>query len=186
MSGLELLLVALGLSMDAFAVSLAAGTHQKVQGLGPAFRVWFHFGLFQSLMTVAGWFVGAGLEQVIETWDHWVAFGLLTVVGSKMIWAGCRSGGPECAKLSRDPSRGLLLLSLSVATSLDALAVGVSLGVLGASIWQPGVVIGLVTALMSLVGLRVGGILGAKFGQRMEVAGGVVIVLIGLKIVVYG
>jgi putative Mn2+ efflux pump MntP len=186
MSGVELLLVALGLSMDAFAVSLAAGTHQKVRSAGAAFRLWFHFGLFQSLMTVAGWFAGAGLERVIATWDHWVAFGLLTVVGGKMIWEGCRPGGPEAAKFSNDPSRGLVLVSLSVATSLDALAVGVSLGVLRVAIWQPGVVIGLVTALMSLVGLRVGGLLSARFGRRMEVAGGGVLVLIGLKIVAYG
>jgi len=186
MSGLELLLVALGLSMDAFAVSLAAGTHQKVRSAGPAFRLWFHFGLFQSLMTVVGWFVGAGLEKFIETWDHWVAFGLLTVVGGKMIWEGWQPGEPGEAKLRQDPSRGLALVSLSLATSLDALAVGVGLGVLGAAIWQPGVVIGLVTALMSLVGLRVGGLLGAKFGRRMEAAGGVVLVLIGVKILAWG
>jgi len=172
--------------MDAFAVSLSAGTHQKVRPPRAVFRLWFHFGLFQSLMTVAGWFVGAGLEKFIRTWDHWVAFGLLTVVGGKMIWEGWRAAGTEAAKSRGDPSRGLALMSLSVATSLDALAVGVGLGVLGAAIWQPGVVIGLVTALMSLVGLRVGGVLGAKFGRRMEVAGGVVLVLIGLKIAAYG
>lgn len=186
MSGLELLLVALGLSMDAFAVSLAAGTHQKVRGAGPTFRLWFHFGLFQSLMTVAGWFLGAGLETVIETWDHWAACGLLTVVGGKMIWEGCRPGGGAEARFRHDPSRGLVLVSLSLAVSLDALAVGVSLGVLGAAIWQPGLVIGLVTALMSLVGLRLGGFLGAKFGRWMEVAGGLVLMLIAVKIVMWG
>jgi putative Mn2+ efflux pump MntP len=186
MSVLELFLIALGLSMDAFAVSLAAGTHQKVRGPGPAFRLWFHFGLFQSLMTVVGWFAGMGLEKIIETWDHWLAFGLLTAVGGKMVWEGRRPGGDTEAELKQDPSRGLVLLSLSVATSLDALAVGVSLGVLRTAIWQPGVVIGLVTALMSLLGLRLGGFLGARFGRWMEVAGGIVLVLIGLRILACG
>lgn len=181
-----MLFVALGLSMDAFAVSLAAGTHQRVRGAGPTFRLWFHFGLFQSLMTVTGWFVGAALEGAIEAWDHWLAFALLTAVGGKMIWEGCQPGNSAETKLRHDPSRGLVLVSLSVAVSLDALAVGVSLGVLGAAIWQPGLVIGLVTALMSLLGLRLGGLLGAKFGQKMEVAGGLALMLITVKILMCG
>jgi manganese efflux pump family protein len=181
MSGFELWSVALGLSMDAFAVSLGAGTHQQVHGLRPAFRLWFHFGLFQSLMTIAGWFVGAGLEQVIAAWGHWLALVLLCLVGGKMVKEGFSADNGSDQPAAGDPSRGLKLVSLSVATSLDALAVGVSLGVLNVAIWQPGIVIGLVTALLSLVGIRLGQFLGAQFGKKMEVAGGIVLCLIGVK-----
>ncbi len=185
MSGLELLLVALGLSMDAFAVSLGAGTHQQVRGLRPAFRLWFHFGLFQSLMTIAGWFVGAGLERMITitAWDHWLAFALLGLVGGKMIKEGFVPAGARGDQAFSDPSRGLTLVSLSVATSLDALAVGVSLGVLNVAIWQPGIVIGLVTAALSLLGIRLGQWLGEQFGRKMEVVGGCILLLIALKMV---
>jgi manganese efflux pump family protein len=183
--GFEIWLVALGLSMDAFAVSLGAGTHQHVRGLRPSFRLWFHFGLFQSLMAIAGWFVGARLEQLIAAWDHWLAFALLGLVGAKMIKEGLAPENGAASEPTSDPSRGMKLVSLSVATSLDALAVGVSLGVLNAAIWQPGLIIGLVTALLSLIGIRLGQILGDRFGKRMEVAGGVILLLLGLKMALF-
>jgi manganese efflux pump family protein len=180
-SGFELMLVALGLSMDAFAVSLGAGTHQQVRGLRPSFRLWFHFGLFQSVMAIAGWFVGAGLESMIAAWDHWLAFALLGLVGGKMIKEGFAPEDGQGSEAASDPSRGLKLVSLSVATSLDALAVGVSLGVFKVAIWQPGLIIGLVTALLSFIGIRLGQFLGAQFGKKMEVAGGFILLVMALK-----
>jgi manganese efflux pump family protein len=186
MMTVQLLAVALGLAMDSFAVSLGAGTHAKVRGFRATFRLWFHFGLFQALMTIAGWFMGASLEKTIAGWDRWVAFGLLALVGLKMMKEGLRPGDGAGSEDREDPSRGLRMLSLSVATSLDALAVGISLGVLAVKIWYPGLVIGLVTALLSLVGLRLGQSLGERFGRGTEVAGGLILILIALKILVVG
>lgn len=174
-----MVLIATGLAMDAFAVSLGAGTHQQVRGWRPAFRLWFHFGLFQSLMTIAGWWLGTGLERIIVRFDHWVAFGLLVWVGGRMVKAGLNAEPEACGP---NPSRGLNMVSLAVATSIDALAVGVSLGVLKVAIWYPSLVIGVVTALLSLVGIRLGSLLGGRFGKRMEVVGGLVLILIALKI----
>lgn len=174
-----MVLIALGLAMDAFAVSLGAGTHQLVRGWRPAFRLWFHFGLFQSLMTILGWWLGNGLERMIVRFDHWVAFGLLVWVGGRMVKAGMN---PEPEACGPNPSRGLNMLSLAVATSIDALAVGVSLGMLKVAIWYPSAVIGVVTALLSLIGIRLGSCLGARFGKRMEIVGGVVLILIAFRI----
>jgi putative Mn2+ efflux pump MntP len=186
MSIIEILFVSLGLAMDAFAVSLAAGTHRQIEGFRPAFRLWFHFGLFQCLMTVAGWFLAAGLGRRVMTWDHWVAFVLLSVVGGKMIKEGFECAAAASENPQNDPSRGLSLMSLSIGTSLDAMAVGVSLGMMKITIWEPSAVIGLVTALLSLVGLRIGRYLGAKFGKCMEVIGGVVLLIIAIKILLTG
>ncbi len=186
MNSLELSAIALGLAMDAFAVSLAAGTHQKVRGFRATFRLWFHFGLFQSLMTVVGWFAGASLERLLAGKDQWAAFVLLGLVGGKMIKEGLARRGDEAAPEREDPSRGLRMVALSVATSLDALAVGITLGVLELAIWQPAIIIGLVTAFLSLVGLRLGQHLGDRFGRGAEVAGGAVLILIAFKILIWG
>jgi putative Mn2+ efflux pump MntP len=124
MSFVEILFMAVGLAMDAFAVSLAAGTHKEINGFRPTFRLSFHFGFFQFLMPVLGWALGTKLEGAIQAFDHWIAFGLLAFVGARMIHAGLTS--PDDAPRS-DPSRGLTLVGLCVATSIDALAVGLSL-----------------------------------------------------------
>jgi len=182
MSTLELLLIALALSMDAFAVSLAAGAHEKVRGFRAAFRLWFHFGLFQSLMTVTGWFVGSSLERWVAAWDHWAAFALLSLVGLKMLKEARRRRDGAADADRGDPSRGLVMLSLSVATSVDALAVGVTLGVLRVPIWSPGIVIGAVTGLLSLIGLRIGRLLGERFGRVVEMAGGLLLIAMAFKI----
>ena len=175
-----------GLAMDAFAVSLAAGAHPRTTGFRPAFRLWFHFGLFQCLMTILGWFLGMGLEKVIVAWDHWLAFVLLGVVGGKMIKEGLEAEESAPRDGLNDPSRGVSLLSLSIATSIDAMAVGISLGVLRVTVWEPSAIIGLVTALLSLVGLRIGRFFGRKLGRRMEVVGGIGLLAIALKIVITG
>jgi manganese efflux pump family protein len=176
-----ILLIALSMAMDAFAVCLAAGTQAEVAGPRPTFRLAFHFGLFQFIMPVLGWFAGMTLVHFIAPYDHWVAFGLLAFVGIRMIRSGLDKKG-EIVKVN--PSRGWTLVLLSIAVSIDALAVGFSLGMVGVTIWYPAVVIGVVTSLVSWLGLRLGNKLGEKFGKRMEIAGGIVLILIGLRIVI--
>jgi putative Mn2+ efflux pump MntP len=178
MGSLEIILIAVGLAMDAFAVALAAGATGRASGPRAAFRLSFHFGLFQFLMPVLGWLAGSTISHLISEVDHWIAFALLTIVGLRMIRTGLRGEPGE----DRDPSRGITLLTLSVATSLDALAVGLSLAMLKVSIWYPCIIIGLVASGFSLFGFGIGHRLGKAFGQRMEMVGGLILVLIGLRI----
>ncbi len=179
MSFLSILLIALGLAMDAFAVALGAGASGRARGRRAAFRLSFHFGLFQFLMPVIGWLIGTRVAGLIAAFDHWVAFALLAVVGARMVRAGLDASAEAGAG---DPSRGATLIMLSVATSLDALAIGLTLAMLRVDIWYPSAVIGLVAGALSLAGLRLGSRLGARFGKRMEIAGGVVLILVGLHI----
>lgn len=182
MSLLDILFLAVGLAMDAFAVSIGVAIQGHVKGLRPAFRLWFHFGLFQFLMPVTGWYLGIRLAQAIEAFDHWVAFILLAYVGGKMILSGLRGERNQTSPAPSDPTRGWSLVGLSVATSIDALAVGFSLAMLQVNIWYPSVVIGLVTALLSFIGVELGNRLGRKIGHRAEIMGGAFLVLIGLRI----
>lgn len=177
---IEIVLIAVGLAMDAFAVSLAAGGSGRARGPRAAFRLSFHFGLFQAMMPVLGWYAGSRVAPFIASVDHWIAFLLLGFVGYRMI----RPEPEGSSSAGRDPSRGVTLVALSVATSIDALAVGFSLAMLNVAIWTPSIVIGVITAALSLVGLALGGRLGRSFGRRMEIAGGILLILIGLRILV--
>ncbi len=181
MSLLEVFLIALGLAMDAFAVCLCAGTTGFINGPRPVFRLAFHFGLFQALMPALGWLVGTGVERYISAFDHWVAFGLLAFVGVRMVRSGLdvADDGP-CV----DPSRGGTMVMLAIATSIDAFAVGLSFAVLRVSIVWPVIIIGLVAALMSMLGIYLGSRLGQTFGKRMEVIGGLILVIIGIRVVI--
>jgi manganese efflux pump family protein len=180
MNFLDILLIALSMSMDAFAVCLGVGTQERISGPRPTFRLAFHFGLFQFLMPIVGWFAGTTVLRYISTYDHWVAFALLAFVGIRMIRSGFDLNGVEH---KNDPSRGWTLVILAFATSIDALVVGISLGLVGLRIWYPAVVIGLVTGLVSWLGLLLGNRLGAKFGKRMEIIGGIILILMGVRIV---
>jgi len=173
------LMIAVGLAMDCFAVSLAIGTSDHITGPRPVFRLSFHFGLFQAIMPVLGWLAGYGIENLIAGFDHWVAFGLLAFVGLRMIRSGLES---QSAVHVHDPSRGATLVMLSLATSIDALAIGLSLAVLKVGIVYPAIVIGVVTALISLTGLVAGHRLGQAFGKRMEIIGGLILITIGLRV----
>lgn len=173
--------MAVGLSLDAFAVALGISSSGRAGGYGDSFRLAFHFGLFQFLMPVLGWWAGYTVEPLIEHFDHWVAFGLLALVGVRMVRAGL-SGEPPHVGLN--PTRGRLLVVLSVATSVDALAIGLSLAFIGVDVIFPGTVIGLVTFVMTYIGMRGGSWLGSRYGQKMEIVGGVVLVGIGFKILV--
>lgn len=181
MHPLEVVMIAVGLALDALAVSVGAGASGAARGGRAAFRLSFHFGLFQFLMPVIGWSLGLTVVSFVASVDHWIAFALLAFVGGRMIRAGLGRGQDTTTAVS-DPSRGLTLVMLCVATSIDALAVGLSLALLHVKIWYPAVVIGVITCGLSLAGVRMGNGLGKRLGKRMEVAGGVVLLVIGLRI----
>jgi putative Mn2+ efflux pump MntP len=180
MSFFGILVLAVSMAMDAFAVSLGAGSLPETRGPRPTFRLAFHFGLFQFIMPILGWLAGASIEPFISGVDHWIAFALLAVVGVRMIDAARRPTDVPAA----DPSRGWTLVLLSVAVSLDALAVGLSLGVLGIPVGYPALVIGLTTAVLSVAGLHLGRGIGARLGKPFQVIGGLLLIGIGLRIVI--
>jgi len=182
MTTLEILGIAFGLSMDALAVAIAASVALHPVGGRQVFRFAFHFGLFQAVMPVLGWFAGRSVAPQIALWDHWVAFALLLCVGGKALHQAWARQGDQ--RLATDPTRGLSLIMLSVATSIDALAVGLSLAMLDVVIWYPSMLIGLTTAALTALGMIAGSRLGARFGWRMEAIGGLVLIGIGVKIVV--
>ena len=182
MEFLSILGTAVGLAMDAFAVALATSISLGTVTRRQVFRFAFHFGLFQAMMPTLGWMSGRAIVPYIHTWDHWLAFALLTIVGGKAIYEAIWEMDEDEAK--SDPTRGWSLVALSVATSIDAFAVGLSFGVLRVSIWYPALIIGIITAGLTMSGMLLGGRLGSKFGQRMEVVGGLVLIGIGIKIVV--
>ncbi len=179
----EILLIALGLSMDAFAVSLGASASNRHMAPRAPFRLSFHFGLFQCLMPIAGWLLGSEVARLVAWSAAWVAWAVLTAVGAHMIYTAIH---PSADAYRVDPSRGMALVVLSVATSLDAFAVGFSLAMLRISIWYPAVVIGIVTAVLSLAGVRLGARLSHGVGRPMEVMGGALLIGIGLRILLAG
>jgi putative Mn2+ efflux pump MntP len=172
--------IAFGLAMDAFAVSLGASAALRRVSPRQYFRFGFHFGLFQFVMPVLGWLGGSTVASLAASFDHWVAFGLLAVVGGKMIREALADGMEN--RLRGDPTRGWSLVALSVATSIDALAVGFSFALLAVDVWYPSVIIGVVAAGMTLLGMLLGGRLGHRFGRVMEVIGGLVLLAIGIRI----
>jgi len=176
---LGILGLALGLAMDALAVSIAAGLAVEAVTPRHVFRVAFHFGLFQFMMPVVGWLVGESLARQVGGYSEWLAFALLSFVGGKMLWEA-RAGGSR--QTNRDPTRGLTLVTLSLATSLDALAVGFSMALLGVAVWIPSVVIGIVTAALSAVGITFGGRIGPRWEHWAEAIGGLVLIVIGLRV----
>jgi putative Mn2+ efflux pump MntP len=180
---LTLIGIAVGLAMDAFAVSIGAGLTLKTVDARQTFRLAWHFGLFQALMPVLGWLAGRSLARWIAPVDHWIAFGLLGVIGGKMIHEALKDDDQREARRS-DPTKGWSLVLLSVATSIDALAVGLSLALLGVSIWWPAIVIGLVAGAFTTVGIQLGKRFGALLGRRMEIVGGVILIAIGVQILV--
>jgi len=178
----SLLAIAVALAMDAFAVAIVAGfTLNKITGRH-VFRLAFHFGLFQAIMPVLGWAGGVVLHRHIAHIDHWIAFGLLAFVGGKMILASIQ--GEEGKPAATDPTSGWQLVILSIATSIDALAVGLSLAMIGSTIVVPSVVIGIVAAGFTVVGMLLGRRVGTRWGNRVETLGGLILVAIGLKIVI--
>ena len=178
-----LLGISAGLAMDATAVAVAASAMLKRVRKRQIFRFAFHFGLFQALMPVVGWFAGVTFARFIYQWDHWAAFALLALIGGRAIYEAATEM-PGSDNNQADPTRGVTLISLSIATSIDALAVGASFALLDVRIWYPAAVIGIVTAVLVVIGMLVGARIGAGRSRWLKMAGGVVLVLIGLKILI--
>ncbi|PYY37460.1 manganese efflux pump MntP family protein [Curtobacterium sp. MCPF17_046] len=181
MSFWALFLIALGVSADAFAVALGKGLHMKRFSVRQAVVIALVFGASQALMPLLGWLLGTAFASAIADVDHWVAFGLLALVGGKMLWEAFH--GHEDTDEDTDRLRVRELLVLAVATSIDALAVGITLAFLPVSIGWAVLLIGVTTAVLSYVGVVVGRRVGARFGKPAEIAGGVVLILIGVLIV---
>ncbi len=172
--------IAIALAMDAFAVALSAGVLLNQITGRHLFRLGFHFGLFQGVMPIIGWLAGVGLKQFVTIYAPWIAFTLLTFVGGKMIYEAITNRGETGER--PDPTRGLTMVMLSFATSIDALAVGFSLSMLGVSIWTPAVIIGIITASLTVAGMLLGQKIGTVWGERVEIVGGIVLIGIGAKI----
>ena len=172
-------LIGIGLSMDCFAVSLAIGTTIRTRLIYAATIIALCFGAFQAGMTAIGWLAGVSLIGFISAYDHWISFILLSIVGGKMIWEGLQ----ECEDEAHiEVIRIIPVIVLSVATSIDALAVGVSFGVLQTEILLPALIIGIVCFGISFAGVMLGERLEKLLGNRMEIFGGVILILIGLRI----
>lgn len=178
MSFFELILIAIGLSMDAFAVSVCKGLSVKTLKAQNALLVGLFFGGFQALMPLLGWLLGRQFERYIVEIDHWIAFALLGFIGGKMVWEALRGGdeGDSGSFAFKE------LLLLAIATSIDALAVGVTFAFLSVDIWSSVAVIGATTFAFSFGGVYLGNKVGGRFHEKAELAGGVILVLIGLKI----
>lgn len=177
----ELTGLAIALAMDAFAVAIVTGLLLKPPTRRQVFRLAFHFGLFQALMPAVGWLAGTAVHRYFSVFDHWLACALLVLVGGKMVWEALFE--VEERRSTSDPTSGWSLLVLSVATSIDALAVGLSLAMIRDTIIIPAIVIGLVAALFTATGMVLGRRVGVLWGRRAEVVGGVILVGIGIKIV---
>jgi putative Mn2+ efflux pump MntP len=181
MSGLGLMAIALALAMDAFAVAVVTGLADHPLTRRRVFRLAFHFGLFQALMPLIGWAAGRVVYRWVSSFDHWVAFVLLAFVGGRMVWGALHEGEEEGS--AGDNTRGWSLVLLSLATSIDALAVGLSLAMIGSSILVPVLVIGLVAAALTATGMLLGRWIGSAWGKRVEVLGGLILIGIGVKLV---
>ena len=182
MDFITILLLALGLSMDSFVVSVTSGMliEKKVK-LYAFIKFCLILALFQAFMPVIGWLLGKGLKQYIENYDHWVAFILLSIIGCKMIWEGFKK--PEMKK-KFDPFNNLIILGLGLATSIDALVVGLSFGFLNENIIYPVIIIGLTTFIVTVIGLVIGGKLHKSVNIKLEILGGIVLIGIGIKILI--
>ena len=178
MSFPELLILAIGLAMDAFAVAVCKGLSLRTLKLQQALLVGVWFGLFQALMPALGWLLGSAFSGLVQSVDHWVAFVLLSIIGGNMIREGLQGDDENC-----DPSLSFgVMLLLAVATSIDALAVGITFAFLNVSILLAVALIGVVTFTISAVGVKMGNLFGARYKSKAEFFGGAVLILIGLKI----
>lgn len=174
--------IAVALAMDAFAVAIATGVMLKTVNARQTFRLAWHFGLFQALMPIIGWSAGLTIRDAVARFAHWGAFALLLMIGAHMIRSAMTKD--EETTDSCDPTRGLTMVMLSVATSIDALAVGLTLSMLNISIWAPALIIGVVACSFTIAGIHLGKLLGraARFSAWAEAIGGAVLIVIGINI----
>jgi putative Mn2+ efflux pump MntP len=204
---LSIVLIGLSLSMDAFAVSVCSGISIRGISVFHAIRASLFFGIFQFIMPVAGWFLGKTFSSYIQAVDHWIAFGLLAVIGGKMLWeagqealrasrkakaaasgvfepANRGSCGAQAADTGADIRSLRVLLTLAVATSIDALAVGLSFSLLNQGIWGPAALIGGITFVVCLTGFEFGRRIGFMFERGAQMLGGLILIGIGIRILI--
>jgi len=176
-----LIIIAVGLSMDAVAVSISSGMRLNTIRFRDAAKIALFFGVFQAVMPVIGWYAGSHIVRFISYYDHWIAFGLLAFVGFKMIWESFRADGQ---KSNVNPLDLKVLLLLAIATSIDALAVGLGFAILNVNIVSAISIIGIITFVLSLIAVYVGKFCSCRFGKRVELLGGLILIGIGLKILI--
>ena len=181
MSLVTIFILAVGLGVDAFSVAIGIGATNDKKSWTPILRLSAAFGLFQFVMPIIGWLAGQTVVEIIASFDHWIAFALLALVGGKMIREGFEK---ESDVAKADQTRGWPLLLLSIATSIDALAVGFSFSILKNPILFPAVIIGMVCFAMTTVGMIFGKVLAKLFGRKVEIFGGLVLIAIGVKILI--
>ncbi len=181
MDMITILFIALGLALDSFSVSITSGLTIKHFKINNALRIAMFFGFFQAIMPVMGWLAGINIIDIISGIDHWVAFGLLSLIGCRMIYEAIQT---ESSRKIINPLNVNVLLMLSVATSIDALAVGLGLSFLKIFIVTPAIIIGITTFLLSFLGVFVGKRFGHFFENKIEVVGGLVLVGIGIRILI--
>jgi manganese efflux pump family protein len=178
---IEVALIAVALGCDAFVVGMGVGA--RVCNPRQVFRLSFHFGLFQFIMPLLGWFLGTNLAGIAARWAPWVAFCLLFLIGAKMVGENIRGSKSEKQAGCTDPTKGLNLILLSVATSLDALGVGFSIGIIGFGLLFPAIWIGITAGSMTWVAMKLGSRLSDRFGRWMEIAGGFILMAMAIKLV---
>lgn len=180
----ELFLLAVGLSMDAFAVSVCKGLAMKKATLKAEATCGLWFGGFQALMPTIGFFLGALFADAIEAFDHWVAFALLAIIGINMLKEALEKKDESGDNPEKDADLSIKTMFLmAVATSIDALAVGISLAMVGSvNIWLAAAFIGICTCLLSALGVKIGNVFGSRYEKKAELAGGVILILLGVKI----
>ena len=176
--------VAVALAMDAFAVAIATGVSLKQVSFRQTFRLSWHFGLFQALMPIIGWSLGASIQTYVQAYAHWVAFILLALVGSNMLKEAINDDQEQSKPTDKDSTKGMTMVVLSIATSIDALAVGLSMSMLQVSIIYPAIIIGLVAGAFTIVGLHLGKRIAnlSWLSMRAKMVGGLVLWLIGVNI----
>ena len=181
---MELFLIGVGLSMDAFAVSICKGLAMEKVNKKQAFIIGLYFGGFQALMKLIGWFLDIRFQQYITSIDHWIAFVLLVFIGGKMIVEAVRDPDVEEIGKKDPPLDHKEMFLLAVATSIDALAVGITFAFLDTPIVEATVIIGLTTFFLSILGVVVGNFFGTRYKKKAEIVGGIILVAIGVKILI--
>ena len=180
MNTISIALLALAMSSDAFAAAVGKGSTLQNPRWGEALRTGLIFGTIEAITPLAGWMLGALAADYVSTWDHWIAFGLLAILGLRMIWAGLHASGDD---IEKPLQHSFWLLAITgFATSIDAMAVGVGLAFLDVNIYTIAAAIGFTTFVMVTIGVMVGKLLGAIAGKRAEIAGGILLIGIGFAI----
>jgi len=180
---LSIIIIGIGLAMDCFAVSVSKGIYVKKYFFGLTFRMAFMFGSFQAIMPLIGYFAGAGFAEHVKNIDHWLAFGLLSLIGGKMIVEGLRPIDPDSDKATNPFAWGTIL-SLALATSIDAFATGIVFVPFAFLIWKAVAIIGLISFIFTFIGMFIGVHFGKRFHLKVEMFGGIILIGIGLKILI--